>query len=266
MKIACTNAMAPGKTLTEKALFLKRCGFDGISVFEDIASWNEEKEKELLNLKGNTGVEICEFCFSGGFYGKLMSENEKTAEEAKKLYCKAIRIGNQIGAISEMEYQYGLFKDPPLYHIYQKMSASQKTRFCSVFSELASELSGGAMLLLEPINRYESEYLNTVEDNLEIIKEMELPGTGLLADIFHMSIEERDICESLRNAGTYIKHVHLGDSNRLLPGKGHLNWKEIFDTLKDIGYSGYVNLECALSESDVERELSEQVEFLRKYI
>ena len=266
MKLSCTNLMVPGNTLTEKALLLKRCGFDGISVFADIDTWNEAKEIELLNLRESTGMEVCEFCFSGQYYGKLMSDDRRIAEKAKELSRKAIHIGNQIGAISEMEYQYGLFEAPPLFQIYQKMDVSQKARFCSIFSELASELSGSAKLLLEPINRYESQYLNTVADNLEIIREVDMPGTGLLADIFHMSIEEKDICTSLRRAKNYLCHVHLGDNTRLLPGKGHLNWKEIFDTLKEIGYEGYVNLECALQEENTEQELKEAVGFLRMFL
>ena len=266
MKISCTNMMAEGKTLTEKALFLRKCGFDGISVFADIDFWDDKKEDELLNLEKNTGIKVCEFCFSGGRYGKLMSEDHETAKAAKKLYQKAIHIGNKLGAISEMEYQYGRFEEPPLYQIYQKMNVVEKERFCRIFTELAGELSGEAKLLLEPINRYESRYLNTIEDNLQIIKELNLPGTGLLADIFHMSIEERDICEALYLGRGYIKHIHLGDSNRLLPGKGRLDWKAIFDTLREIKYDGYINLECALSETDHEKELSKQVEFLEKYI
>jgi sugar phosphate isomerase/epimerase len=102
-------------------------------------------------------------------------------------------------------------------------------------------------VLLEPINRYESRYLNRVVDNLEIIDAVAHPNAGLLPDIFHMSIEEADLPAAIRAAGSKIAHVHLGDNNRLLPGYGHLPWLAIFQALRDVGYADYVNLECSTS-------------------
>jgi sugar phosphate isomerase/epimerase len=100
-------------------------------------------------------------------------------------------------------------------------------------------------VLLEPINRYESRYLNRIADNIRIIDAVAHPNAGLLPDTFHMSIEEADMGKALIEAGHRIAHVHLGDSNRLLPGHGLLNWPDIFDALNTVGYDGYVNLECS---------------------
>ena len=103
--------------------------------------------------------------------------------------------------------------------------------------------SEGVTLLLEPLNRYESDYPQTVEQGLEIMRAVGSPRLRLLADTFHMNIEETSILASLKAAGHYLGHVHLADSNRQAPGHGHLDISAVVETLRDIGYTGYLSLE-----------------------
>lgn len=263
MKISCTNTMVPGKTLTEKANRLYDCGFDGISIFEEIESWTEEKEEELLQLDKNTGIHVCEFCFSGEYYGKLMSKDPVVASLSRKIYERAISIGNKLGSVSEMEYQYSAQDPLPLLNPYQKMSESEIVRFRDIYVSLVKQVQEPSCILLEPINRYESPYLNTLGDNAEIVEMVNLPGTGLLFDTFHVAMEEMDICDAFRRYHKLIRHVHLGDHNRLLPGKGNLPWPRFISILEELSYNGFVNLECAVLSDDVLTELKNTVKFLR---
>jgi sugar phosphate isomerase/epimerase len=80
-----------------------------------------------------------------------------------------------------------------------------------------------------------------------------------------MSIEESDLAAALRVAGDRISHVHLGDSNRLLPGRGHLDWPGIFGALHEVGFDGYVNLECS-TDGDPALTLPATAAFLRELI
>jgi len=258
--------MVPGNSLTEKAINLAKCGFDGISVFENIETWTYEKEYELLNLEKNTGIKVCEFCFSGKDYGKLMNSDPATAESSMSIYSKAIEICNKLGAVTEMEYEYAPQSPVPLFEPYKKMSDEQCERFCNIFTTLAKQVTGDAILLLEPINRYESPYLNNLKDNADIIEKLNLPHTGLLFDTFHVSMEEVDLCESFRKYFNLIQHVHLGDNNRLLPGRGNLPWPRFFATLSELNYTGFVNIECAVLGDDVMEQLAKVVQFIRSLI
>jgi len=98
-------------------------------------------------------------------------------------------------------------------------------------------------LTLEPVNRYESNFINTLNEGIEFIKRVEASNLGLLADTFHMNIEEVSIYDSIVQAKDYITHVHFADSNRWAPGCGHLDFAKIVQTLKKIGYQGYVSAE-----------------------
>lgn len=98
-------------------------------------------------------------------------------------------------------------------------------------------------LTLEPVNRYESNFINTLNEGIEFIKQVEASNLGLLADTFHMNIEEVSIYDSIIQAKDYITHVHFADSNRWAPGCGHLDFEKIVQTLKKINYQGYVSAE-----------------------
>jgi len=98
-------------------------------------------------------------------------------------------------------------------------------------------------LTLEPVNRYESNFINTLNEGIEFIKRVRASNLGLLADTFHMNIEEVSIYDSIIQAKDYITHVHFADSNRWAPGCGHLDFKEIINTLKKINYQGYISAE-----------------------
>lgn len=101
----------------------------------------------------------------------------------------------------------------------------------------------GVTMLVEPLNRYECDYLNKVKDALEVIAQIGAPNLKLLADTFHMNIEEVDIAASLRQAGPNLGHVHLADSNRQAPGHGHLDIQSVLETLQQINYRGYLSFE-----------------------
>jgi sugar phosphate isomerase/epimerase len=111
--------------------------------------------------------------------------------------------------------------------------------------------SHGVRLVLEPINRYETTLINTVNQCLDLIEAVGAPNFGVLPDTFHMNIEEPSIAGSLRQAGSRIYHVHLADSNRWYPGAGHIDFREVVGALKEAGYTGYLSVEAmAMPDAD----------------
>ncbi len=101
----------------------------------------------------------------------------------------------------------------------------------------------GVTLLLEALNRYESDYPTTLDQVVAIIESLRAPNLRLLADTYHMNIEEADMAASLRRAGSRLGHIHLVDSNRQAPGHGHCDLSGVVQALHDIGYQGYLSFE-----------------------
>jgi len=120
-------------------------------------------------------------------------------------------------------------------------------------------------LALEPINRYETTLINSVPQCLDLIERVGAANFGVLADTFHMNIEDRSIVESLRRAGDRLYHVHLADSNRWYPGAGHTDFGEIVGALREMGYAGALSIE-AMPMPDAETCAAESMRTLKKLL
>ena len=120
----------------------------------------------------------------------------------------------------------------------------------------------GVRFAMEPINRYETDLVNTVEEGLQLIEEVGADNLGLLLDTFHMNIEEPAIEASIRRAGPRIFHFHVADSNRWYPGAGHLDFPALIHALRDTGYHGYVSAEI-LPHPDPDTCAAKTIETMR---
>lgn len=118
-------------------------------------------------------------------------------------------------------------------------------------------------LILEPINRYETNLLNTVAETLDLIKQTGCRNIGLLYDTFHANIEEADMHAAIRAAGPLLWHVHTADSNRWAPGFGHLDFAALVQTLQEVGYRGALSAEI-LPLPDPESSARQSRDFLQK--
>jgi len=101
----------------------------------------------------------------------------------------------------------------------------------------------GIVIALEALNRYETHLLRTLDDAEELRRLIDSPNVQLMADVFHMNIEEDSIAASIRAHGEHIVHVHLADNQRREPGSGHLDFAPVFEALADNRYSGALAME-----------------------
>lgn len=99
-------------------------------------------------------------------------------------------------------------------------------------------------LIYEPLNRYETNLVNTEADGARLMESLQTDNVRLLADLFHMNIEETNIASGLKDGGKWIGHVHFVDSNRRPAGCGHMNYAPIITALKAINYRGYLSAEA----------------------
>lgn len=105
--------------------------------------------------------------------------------------------------------------------------------------------AAGILLGIEPINRFETYFINRAEQALALAAEVG-PNCGVCLDTFHMNMEERDMFEAIRIAKDKLVGFHVADNNRMAPGMGHLNWQKIVNTLREVNYNGVLSVEfCA---------------------
>lgn len=109
----------------------------------------------------------------------------------------------------------------------------------------------GKRVCLEPLNRFETDFINTCDQGLKMIKAVNHPALTLHLDTFHMNIEEKNQAASIRKAGRHLGHFHACGSDRGTPGNDHIAWKPIAKALHDIGYKGDVVIESFTTDVKV---------------
>lgn len=139
---------------------------------------------------------------------------------------------------------------------FESLLASQLKRLCD-YAKLR-----GQKILLEVINRYETNLFNTAAELLSFLERFPLDNAYVHLDTFHMNIEEADMAAAIRLCGKRLGYFHVADSNRQYPGAGHIDFTDICDALTDVGYHGTLSVEC-ISEPDAETAAARAIATLR---
>jgi sugar phosphate isomerase/epimerase len=123
----------------------------------------------------------------------------------------------------------------------------------------------GVTLILEPVNRYEINFINNLDEGAALIDKLAIPGLKLMPDVFHMNIEDASIEGNLQKYIDYIAYIHFADSNRLAPGWGHLDFGSIVNSLREAAYDGWVSVEV-LPKPDPDAAAKQAIDCLRRFI
>jgi D-psicose/D-tagatose/L-ribulose 3-epimerase len=113
-----------------------------------------------------------------------------------------------------------------------------------------SEYAGnyGVVLGIEPLNRFETSFINLTSQAIEVIDRVNHPSCKILLDTFHMNIEEKSLGKAIRDTGSRLAHFHACENDRGAPGSGNVTWNEVASALREIGYSGPVVIESFTSK------------------
>ena len=122
----------------------------------------------------------------------------------------------------------------------------------------------GVTIILEPVNRYEINFINSVDEGAEFVRKSGLHNMRLMPDLFHMNIEDNSITDSLRRNRDLAYYIHFADSNRLAPGQGHLDFDAIFDVLAEINFTGWTSVEI-LPKPSPDEAAWQAVDYLKPY-
>ena len=144
-----------------------------------------------------------------------------------------------------------------------------KKRFLSKIVRPIKEVSRfardyGVNLLIEPLNRYSTPICNMATDALFLANAIEEDNIGILLDTFHMNIEEASMTQTIEDSQYLLKHMHVSDNNRKMPGLGHIDFGEIINSLNKVKFDGILSFEPYLFSKDYQKELSQGVDVLTK--
>lgn len=223
------------------AIFAKvKCaGYDGIDMFTDEKTEDEYRLiKSLLDKHGLVaGMVICINLARQGV--NFSSADEHIRRQSVEIYCREIR---KASIFAPCCMPIGFIRGPLVPGETTEENLDRLAVSVRELTDFATPL--GIKLCIEPINRYEVSTLYNVPDVVRFILNHDLDNTWILADFFHMNIEDADLLKSLRIAGALLAHIHVPDSNRAAPGMGHIDYPAIIRTLREIGYDGFLSSEA----------------------
>ena len=262
MRLACQEHSLPGDDILEKWEFASEAGFDGIEL-----RGTDDWRGRLDGLKSarEEGAVFSSVCLiSDRFIGDFDAYRRREAVEHMKHLLSGIAELGGTGAVTPAAFGLASKRLPPFE--VPRTEEEDRRVLLDALEELGEHAeSEGTLVLLEPLNRYEDYMLNRVEQAIELCQTVGRPSIKVMGDLFHMNIEEDDLSESIRRAEGHLAHVHLADSNRLQPGAGHTDFAGSFGALRDIGFDGYMAMECGI-RGDAREVLPEVVRDLRSWM
>ncbi|AEH51176.1 5-keto-L-gluconate epimerase [Pseudothermotoga thermarum] len=235
---AAFNSLAFKGDLVKGIELAKKIGYDGVEIAirdPKLADVNLIK-KVVLDFK----IQVVAIGTGQAYLAEglnLIDEDENIRKKAFERLIDHINFASIFGAKVIIGFIRGKKKNRDEKQV-QKLFIEQIAKLAD-YAQLLS-----VQLVIEPLNRYEIDFLNTLDETYELVKVLNHDSVGILADTFHMNIEEPRIEESLEKVKDKLYHFHVADSNRWAPGAGHIDFGSIIRTLRKIGYNSFLSVEC----------------------
>ena len=219
----------------------EKLGFDILEIgASPLPDYSQEQIRLLRQCAKNSGVTL-----TAG-YGPTFEHNmgssdpairEKASEWFKRLFevmeqLEISKIGGALYSYWPVDFSKPVHKEDDWKYSVEGMKK---------LSELAEPYQ--ITLNLEVLNRFENPILNTAEEGVQFVTEVDRDNVKVMLDTFHMNIEETSISAAIRTAGNLLGHFHTGECNRMVPGQGRMPWREIAEALHEIQYDGSVVME-----------------------
>ena len=216
---------------------LRATGYDGaeIPMFEGSVAHYQKLGQRLRDAGlASTGIGVMS---GGNAISSVAAERQGALDHLKWLIDCSAAIGADVTA--------GPFHQP-LGEFSGRGPTADEVKWCAEVHRQAAQYAAtaGIALAVEPLNRFECYFLNTMEQATELTRLVDEPNYGYLFDTFHTNIEENDVPALIGQTIHAIKHVHITENNRGVPGAGHIRFQPVFDALKAAGYDGWMTIEA----------------------
>jgi sugar phosphate isomerase/epimerase len=255
MLLSCQASLAGPGTLSEQFHRLKAWGFAGVELTPwdyldgDRCKFALSQEAEAQAAMRETGLRVTTIC-GGIHFDFLHHDADKRRADVERLRA-LLGMAGRLGAVGPIMVPIfnGTPTLPDMWPLHTSLQAQNKMLLAELRELAQVAVANNTCVLLEPLNRYEAPWFNRLEQAAQLCEEINSPGVGFMADLFHMNIEETHPSESLRRFGKWLKHIHLADNTRKEPGTGITDFRAAFRALREIGFSGALALECGLTDA-----------------
>ncbi|MGG3467285.1 sugar phosphate isomerase/epimerase [Neobacillus pocheonensis] len=235
-KYSATQWIFGNESLEESLKRLKKYGYQGVELAGEPDSIDVEETKELLKQYEMECSSIC------GIYTPerdLSSSNVEIRKNAVEYVKKSVDLAKALNAATLIVVPTCVGKLAPETNLEEEWHNA----VLSVEEAALYAKEQGITLAIEALNRYETYLVNNLTLALRFVEEVNVEGLGIMADLFHMSIEERSMTESIKKISRFLAHVHIADNTREAAGLGQTDFGPVISLLKEQDYKGYITME-----------------------
>jgi sugar phosphate isomerase/epimerase len=241
VRLAIQTSRLPGDSLDDIFANAGRYGFDAVEVNIGPTFDLADRLDEVRNASTVSGVPVSAIC-THSIHDPLMPELHEREERFAGL-ARLLQLADELGAEGVVSVPV---RTPVTFPVMANPERELPELAVREFQRWTRTLPvGRAAVFLEPLNRYEATFLRRVEQAADLAERIGSPRIRALADMFHMNIEEADMAKPILSAAEQLAYIHTADNNRLQPGAGCLDFAPTFRALKEIGYTGYISIECS---------------------
>lgn len=240
---APANAFVVWRGFEESIRKAAACGYDGVELA--LGGACDVDTAQLNRALSESGMRVS--CISTGLVyareGLYMTNPDADARErAINVFTGLIRLAADWGGLVNIGRARGFVGQ-------NQTRAQAEELFLGCMERLLGEAQKcDVSLIIEPINRYESNFLNSVDETALLLRRLNSRNVGIMADLFHMNIEDTDIALALTENIDMVRYIHMADSNRKAPGMGHTPFLPIVRALLSAGYNGWLSAEILPGE------------------
>jgi sugar phosphate isomerase/epimerase len=243
LKLAVQDFLLPGQNFEEQFTNARAYGYDAVELAIRADGDLDAVVRDAGAASKASGVPVAALC-TAGVHDPLQEDPRLRAERFAGL-ARLLAAADAVGANGVVSVPIRPSRGFPSKAALDEWVGELTALAVEEFGAFAAGLpEGRSAVFLEPLNRFEATFLRTVGHAAEIARQVNHPRVLALADLFHMNIEESDLPGSIHQAGNLLGHVHIADNNRLEPGAGAMEMRPTFRALQEIGYDGYVSVEC----------------------
>jgi sugar phosphate isomerase/epimerase len=244
-------------------------GYDGVDLTAEPDRFEKKRYQEITDLARSMGLEIAALLGAWAAWHAGEGRDLASTDEAARSYavsyakkCTELAVDLNVSV-----YEICCCAAVPQYPVHEVPLPTVRKNFVKSAREISAHAAEqGVRVAMEPVNRFEGYpgFMNSVVDAVSVAEEVGLDNLGVMVDFFHANMEDVSVADAIRRAGQWLMLIHLADSNREMPGTGHINFTGVIGELDQLGFQGYLSLDCLPARPDAKTYLVNSIRYMKE--
>ena len=248
---------------------VKDAGYDGIDLTAEPDRIEIERYREIAEISRSMGLEIAALLGAWATWHAGEVRDLASTDEATRRYAigYAQKCTDLAVDLSVSVYEICCCPAEPKYPVSDVPLPTVRQNFVESAREISRYAADrGVRVAMEPVNRFEgyAGFMNSVVDAVGVADEVGEENLGVMVDFFHANIEDVSVPDAIRRAERRLMLIHLADSNRQMPGMGHIDFTGVIRELDEIGFDGYLSLDCLPARPDAQTYLTHSIDYMKQ--